>query len=206
MRNTLNHPFDPTDGSVQDLSMQFAGVGAGAKFLILQARTRWFYPFYKSPTFGTFVVSTGARIGWGVGEEGRSGQEIPLFDRFFPGGINSVRGFPARTLGPREPVFDPDGNIVDTTPVGGSTQLIWNTELIFPIVEQLGLRGVLFFDAGNAFSAEQGLALNDLRYATGWGVRWLSPIGPLRIEIGYPLDKRKGDRNNVFQFSFGAPL
>jgi outer membrane protein insertion porin family len=65
---------------------------------------------------------------------------------------------------------------------------------------------VIFFDIGNAFRHDEGIPLNELRYAAGWGVRWLSPIGPLRIEIGYPLDKRKGDRNNVFQFSFGAPL
>ena len=206
VRNTLNHPFDPTDGSVQDLSVQFAGLGGSTEFLVVEGRTRWFYPFYKSPTFGTFVASTGARFGWGVGQDGRSGHEIPLFERFFPGGINSVRGYRARSLGPREPVFDPENNVVDTTPVGGSTQLINNNELIFPIVEQLGLRGVIFFDIGNAFRHDEGIPLNELRYAAGWGVRWLSPIGPLRIEIGYPLDKRKGDRNNVFQFSFGAPL
>jgi outer membrane protein insertion porin family len=206
VRNTLNHPFDPTDGSVQDLSVQFAGVGAGAEFLIVEGRTRWFEPLYKSPTFGTFVGSIGARLGYGVGQKGRSGDEIPLFERFFPGGINSLRGFRTRSLGPREPVFDPDNNVVDTTPVGGSTQLIFNNELIFPLVEALGLRGVIFFDAGNAWTHSEGLPIDDLRYDAGWGVRWLSPIGPLRIEIGYPLDKRKGERSSVFQFSFGAPL
>jgi len=206
VRNTLNHPFDPTDGSVQDLSVQFAGIGAGQNFFVVEGRSRWFYPFYKSPTFGTFVVSTGGRFGWGVGEEGRSGHEIPLFDRFFPGGINSLRGFAARTIGPREPVFDLANNVIDTTPVGGSSQLILTNELIFPIVEQLGLRGVLFFDAGNAWTEPQGLHVSSLRYDVGWGVRWFSPIGPLRIELGYPLNKKRQDRTNVFQFSFGAPL
>lgn len=206
VRNTLNHPFDPTDGSIQNVSVQVAGVGPGQKFLLVEGRTRWFYPFYKSQALGTFVASTGVRIGWGVGEVGRSGHEIPLFDRFFPGGINSLRGFRTRTLGPREPVFDLANNVVDSTPVGGSSQLINNNEIIFPIVEQLGLRGVIFFDTGNAWTESEGLDVTDLRYDVGWGVRWLSPIGPLRIEIGYPLKKRKGDRNNVFQFSFGAPL
>jgi len=206
VRNTLNHPFDPTDGSVQDLSVQLAGIGAGAEFIIVEGRTRWFYPFYRSPTFGTFVASVGARMGYGFGQEGRSGEEIPLFERFFPGGINSLRGFRTRSLGPREPVFDPLNNVVDTTPVGGSSQLIFNNELIFPLVEGLGLRGVLFFDAGNAWTHPEGLPVDDLRYDAGWGVRWLSPIGPLRIEIGYPLDKKKGERSSVFQFSFGAPL
>jgi outer membrane protein insertion porin family len=206
VRNTLNHPFDPTDGSVQDLSLQFAGVGAGAEFLILEGRSRWFVPIYKSPTFGTVVDSIGGRFGYGIGQQGRDGNDIPLFERFFPGGINSLRGFRTRTLGPREPVFDPDNNVVDTTPVGGSTQLILNNEIIFPIVESLGLRGVLFFDAGNAWTHEQGIPLDDLRYDAGWGVRWLSPMGPLRVELGYPLDRKKGEKSSVFQFSFGAPL
>ncbi|MGH7819962.1 MAG: BamA/TamA family outer membrane protein, partial [Candidatus Binatia bacterium] len=206
VRNTLNHPFDPTDGSVQDVSVQFAGLGGDTSFIVVEGRTRWFYPFYKSATLGTFVASAGGRVGYGLGEEGRSGGEIPLFERFFPGGINSLRGFRARTLGPREPVFDPANNIVDTTPVGGSSQVVFNTELIYPIVESLGLRGVLFFDAGNAFTRDQGLDLGELRYDAGWGFRWLSPIGPLRIEVGYPLDRKKGERSSVFQFSFGAPL
>jgi outer membrane protein insertion porin family len=206
VRNTLNHPFDPTDGSLQDMSVQFAGIGAGSNFLVVEGRGRWFYPFYKSPTFGTFVLSHGTRIGWGVGQEDRSGHEIPLFERFFPGGINSVRGYAARTLGPREPVFNQDNQIIDTTPVGGSTQLILNNELIFPIVESLGLRGVLFVDAGNAWTHEQGIKVNDMRYSVGWGIRWLSPIGPLRVELGYPINKRPQDKSSVFQFSFGAPL
>jgi len=206
VRNTLNHPFDPTDGSIEDMSVQFAGIGAGSGYLVVEGRGRWFYPFYKSATFGTFVLSHGTRVAWGVGQEDRSGKEIPLYERFFPGGINSVRGYEARTLGPREPVFDPENNIVDTTPVGGSTQLIFNNELIFPIFEQLGLRGVLFFDLGNAWRHDQGIPLSDLRKAVGWGVRWLSPIGPLRVELGYPLQKKANEKSSVFQFSFGAPL
>ncbi len=155
MRNTLNHPFDPTEGSVQNFSLEFAGLGAGTNFLVAEGRTRFFYPFYKSPTWGTFVASSGARAAWGIGQAARNGNEIPLFERYFPGGINSIRGFETRTLGPREPVFDPTGQIIDTAPVGGSVQLIINNEIIFPIVESLGLRGVLFVDVGNAWTHDQ---------------------------------------------------
>jgi outer membrane protein insertion porin family len=207
VRNTLNHPFDPTEGSIQNFSLQFAGIGAGTNFLLAEGRTRFFYPFYRSPTWGTFVFSTGGRAGWGIGQEGRNGNDIPLFERYFPGGINSVRGFEARSLGPREPVFDiATGQIVDTSPVGGSVQLINNNEIIFPIVESLGLRGVVFFDTGNAWTHDQGFDLSDLRYSVGWGVRWLSPVGPLRVELGYPLDKKANEKSSVFAFSFGAPL
>lgn len=206
VRNTLNHPFDPTDGSVQDLSVELAGVGGESEFLKVEARSRWFYPFLKTESLGTFVASAGMRMGWGYSDEGRSGGELPLFERFFPGGINSVRGFRARTLGPREPVFDLANNIIDTTPVGGSSFIVFTGELIFPLIDALGLRGVLFYDAGNAFSDEEGLDIGELRESVGWGIRWLSPIGPLRIEIGYPLDRRSNERSSVFQFSFGAPL
>jgi outer membrane protein insertion porin family len=207
VRNTLNHPFDPTEGSIQNFSLQFAGIGAGTNFLLAEGRTRFFYPFYRSPTWGTFVFSTGGRAGWGIGQEGRNGNDIPLFERYFPGGINSVRGFAIRSLGPREPVFDiTTGQIVDTSPVGGSVQLINNNEIIFPIVESIGLRGVLFFDAGNAWTHDQGFELSNLRYSVGWGVRWLSPVGPLRIEIGRPLNKKPGEKTSTFGFSFGAPL
>jgi outer membrane protein insertion porin family len=206
VRNTLNHPFDPTEGSVQNFSLQFAGIGAGTNFLVAEGRTRWFYPFYRSQSWGTFVASTGARAAWGIGQDARNGNDIPLFERFFPGGINSIRGFQSRTLGPREPVFSSTGEIIDTTPVGGSVQLINNNEIIFPIIESIGLRGVLFADVGNAWTHDQGFDLNDLRYSVGWGVRWLSPMGPLRLEFGFPLNAKNGERTSRFAFSFGAPL
>jgi outer membrane protein insertion porin family len=153
------------------------------------------------------VVSTGGRAGWGIGQQGRNGNDIPLFERYFPGGINSIRGFEARSLGPREPVFDvTTGQIISTSVVGGSVQLINNNEIIFPIIESIGLRGVVFFDLGNAWTHDRGFDLNDLRYSVGWGVRWLSPVGPLRIELGYPLAKKPNERSSVFGFSFGAPL
>ena len=90
--------------------------------------------------------------------------------------------------------------------VGGSQQLIFNNDLIFPILQDVGVKGVLFFDAGNAFTAADGIDLGGLRLAIGWGIRWLSPLGPLRIEVGYPLDRKPDESASVVLFSFGAPL
>ncbi|MGH7805222.1 MAG: outer membrane protein assembly factor BamA, partial [Candidatus Binatia bacterium] len=84
VRNTLNHPFDPTDGSVQDVSVEVAGLGGESDFIKVEGRSRWFYPFYKNQSLGTFVASAGGRFGWGYGDGGRSGSELPLFERFFP--------------------------------------------------------------------------------------------------------------------------
>jgi len=202
-RDTRNHPFDPTAGSLQDLSFEFAGIGGDSKFMKAEARARWYYPFWKSPALGTFVVATGGNFGYGLGYGDQ--RELPLFERYFPGGINSVRGFRILSLGPRVPVVDNAGNLVRRDAIGGSQQLIFNNEIIFPIVESLGLKGVIFVDAGNAFSAAEGIDLNEMRLATGGGIRWLSPIGPLRIEIGFPLNPRVGDDRQAVMFSFGGP-
>jgi outer membrane protein insertion porin family len=206
LRNTLNHAFDPTDGSFQEVSVEFAGVGGDTKFVLVEARGRWFVPVYRIPGFGPLVYSSGGTVAWGIGEEGLSGREIPLVQRYFPGGINTVRGFETRSLGPRENTFDPQGNIINNQAVGGTNELIVQNELIFPIVQQLGLRGVAFFDLGNAWFQRDGLDIGDLRYSVGGGVRWLSPFGPLRLELGVPLNKKGDEEEQLFQFSFGAPL
>ena len=205
-RNTLNSLFDPTRGSSQELSFEYAGLGGDTEFIKADAHTRFYWPIYKSSLLGTFVYSLGGTVGFGYGDRGQSGSELPLVERYFPGGINSVRGFRSRTLGPREPISNAQGQDVDTDPIGGSRQIIVNNELIFPIVEQLGLKGVVFFDAGNAWLDGQGYDLGDLRYAAGGGVRWLSPIGPIRIEIGIPLNAKSDEKTSLVLFSFGAPL
>ncbi|HVM98134.1 MAG TPA: outer membrane protein assembly factor BamA [Candidatus Acidoferrales bacterium] len=202
-RDTRNHPFDPTAGSLQDLSFEFAGIGGDSKFYKFEARGRWYYPFLKSDTLGTFVFASGANFGYGHGYDGQT--ELPLFERYFPGGINSVRGFRILSLGQRVPTFNQYGTSLGYESIGGSQQLIFNEEMIFPIVESLGLKGVVFFDAGNAFLASQGIDFNDIRMATGGGIRWLSPIGPLRIEVGFPLNPRVGDDEQTIMFSFGGP-
>ncbi|MFI5397381.1 MAG: outer membrane protein assembly factor BamA [Candidatus Binatia bacterium] len=202
-RDTRNHPFDPTSGSSQDLSVEVAGLGGQSQFIKAEARGRWYFPFWKSPSLGTFTFSTGGTLGYGLGYG--TERELPLFERYFPGGINSVRGFRILSLGPRNAVWDNYPRLLNTNPVGGSQQLIFNEEVIFPIVEALGLKGVVFFDAGNAFSAAQGIDLGEMRMATGGGLRWLSPIGPLRIEIGFPLNPHVGDDKQTVMFSFGGP-
>jgi outer membrane protein insertion porin family len=216
-RDTRNHPFDPTRGSLQDFSLEFAGIGGDTSFMKAESRTRWYVPLLETESFGELTFSTGWTFGYGISFD--DSQELPLFERYFPGGINSVRGYQVRSLGPRVPVFgqqredrdecdlDPDycAFRIRTDEIGGSHQLIFNNEIIFPIVRSLGLKGVVFFDAGQAFSASDGMDITDLRTSTGFGVRWLSPIGPLRVEIGFPLNAQVGDDTQTILFSFGGP-
>ena len=140
------------------------------------------------------------------GEGGVNGGELPLFERYFPGGIDTIRGFKTRTLGPREARKDIFGRVISTTPIGGNEEGIVNNEVIFPIVQGIGLKGVLFVDAGNAYSADQGFTWDETRLSGGAGVRWLSPIGPLRIELGKPFHTKPHDQKSLVLFSFGAPF
>jgi outer membrane protein insertion porin family len=205
-RNTLNHSFDPTAGSFQDISFEYAGLGTDTKFVRFQMRGRWFVPLYQIPGFGPLVFSSGGSLGLGRGEEGLSGRELPLIERYFPGGINTVRGFETRALGPREDTLSPQGAVINNQAIGGTNELILQNEIIFPIFQQVGLRGVVFFDAGNAFLERKGIDFGDLRYSVGAGIRWLSPFGPLRIEFGIPLNAADDEPTEPIQFSFGAPL
>ena len=204
-RNTLNHAFDPTAGSVQDVSVEVAGLG-GDQFVKAELNNRLYYTFLHSKRFGDFTYSLGTTAGWGIGEGGIEGDDLPLFERYFPGGINSIRGFEARSLGPREAKRNRFGQVEFTTPIGGSVLLVVNNEIIFPIVKGLGLKGVVFVDAGNAYSGLDDLSYEATRFAAGGGLRWLSPLGPLRIELGFPFNEKPDDQTSLILFSFGGPF
>jgi outer membrane protein insertion porin family len=188
------------------VSLEVAGLG-GESFMKAEARERWYYTFLRSKALGDFTYSFGGTLGYGfLGSAGVNGNDLPLFERYFPGGISSIRGFKTRTLGPREDKKDIFGHVVSTTPIGGSEEAILNNEIIFPIVKGIGLKGVVFVDAGNAYSKDEGFTLDETRFSSGAGVRWLSPIGPLRIEMGYPFNTKPHDQKSLVLFSFGGPF
>lgn len=193
VRNTIDNPLNPASGSRQLLSVELAGLGGSEEFWLAQFTNTWYYPVIDT-TVGPIVFSNRLRLGYG---DTWDSDDFPLFRRFFPGGINTVRGFESGELGPR----DESGN-----EFGGSKEAVANFELIFPLFSALGLKGLAFYDIGNAFDDDENIELGELRHAVGWGFRWNSPLGPIRIEIGYPLDKEDGEKSVVTHFSFGAPL
>jgi outer membrane protein insertion porin family len=191
--------------------VKFAGLGGDSRFIKTDVSGRWHYPLLKDPNWGgNYVLALGGQLGYGIGFASRnSNNDLPLFERYFLGGINSVRGFAERSLGPREPSCVTDKTASPPTVtchgsdvVGGDAAAVLNTELLFPIMEQYGVRGVAFFDLGNAFS--NGFSFGDLRRSVGAGVRWMSPFGPLRVELGFPLNKKSGDETSVLGFSIGS--
>ena len=195
--DSRDHFFSPTEGTTSNLGIKFAGLGGDNRFIKSDASVRWHYSFLKDPNWGgTYTLALGGALGYGISLKERSNGEknLPLFERYFPGGMNSVRGFKDRSLGPR------DGDDA----VGGDKQAVLNAEILFPIMEQYGLRGVAFFDMGQAFRRSEGFDLADFRRSIGFGARWLSPFGPLRVELGFPLNKKSGDDTSVLGFSIGS--
>ncbi len=156
-----------------------------------------------------------------------SSEGVPIFARFFLGGILDVRGFRFRTIGPRMPLTsttDPNSApILDGANIGGNLMYYQNLELEFPIIDKVGIRGVLFTDAGNAWNLEQNYcaaagggatyavtspcfsfsSLADLRTSYGFGLRWFSPLGPLRFEWGFPFKPLPYEESSVFEFTIG---
>jgi len=140
---------------------------------------------------------------------------VPVSELYYLGGINSVRGYRLLSISPQVLAgATPRGDSELTSiAVGGNKQLILNSELEIPILEKVGVRGVIFFDMGNTFGPGQWSDSNvglSLYKSVGFGVRWTSPIGPLRFEWGFPLNPRKDpltgtaiDSSSDFQFTIG---
>lgn len=159
--------------------------------------------YYYDIGFG-IVAKVNARWGMIVSPDPNG---PPLFERYFVGGPLSVRGFERQSLGGQEKtplLAQPDPQFYEPN-TGGTEQLIVNLEVEFPIFEKVGIRGVAFVDGGNAFRREDPYLdkLDSLRYAWGFGVRWFSPIGPLRFEWGFPFSPREDEQDSVFEFSIG---
>lgn len=193
VRNTINNPLNPVRGSKQNVTVEFTGLGGDQEYYLVEARNAWYYPVAET-SVGEFVFSDRTSFGYG---ESLNDDPFPLFRRYFPGGINSVRGYRNRTLGPE----DKNGR-----EYGGSKQFVNNVEMIFPLINSAGFKGVVFYDVGQAFDDNEPIAIDQLRQAWGYGIRWASPMGPIRVEFGYPIARREGERGVQTMFSFGAPM
>jgi outer membrane protein insertion porin family len=211
--DSRDHFFAPTEGTKSAFAVKMAGLGGDTRFIKADISGRWHYPLLKDPKWGgNWVLALGGQLGYGVGlaDKNDGGSDLPLFERYFLGGINSVRGFADRSLAPRAPsnCSVPEGSPPGTPAVckgteviGGDKAAVFNTEILFPIMEQYGVRGVAFFDVGNSFN---DFSFGDLRKSVGAGVRWMSPFGPLRVELGFPLNKQPHDETSVLGFSIGS--
>ena len=207
-RFTVDNPTDPRSGSVMNLNIELAGLG-GTAFIKGVFHSRFFIPFIRSTRWGEWVFSPGVTYGIGTSLGGGKGSELPLYERFFPGGLGGsgdVRGYQLYSLGPQVTLFSQQGVPFAIEQVGGSQELLLSGEMTFPIMQSFGLRGAAFVDAGNAFLLSESPSLDKLQAAYGVGIRWRSPFGPIAIDIARPINPRPNDQHTVFDFGAGAPL
>ena len=184
LRDTTDDWMFPSSGSKNRISVEHKGtiLQGDTSFTKYNASSSWFFPLPLDNVFGIR-----GRAGYMHANEGK---EIPVFDRFYLGGMNSLRGL--RSVGPKDDAGDA---------IGGKTMANFNAEIIFPLIKDAGMKGVAFFDTGNAW--ESGYQLSDMRKTAGVGVRWYSPIGPLRLEWGHVLDKKEGEASSRWEFTIG---
>ena len=212
MRDTRDDPLEPTAGALVGLDgeMAFRGIGSAVGF----AKTTLQGFLYRQLP-GDLVFAAGARLGLARGftltlpsvpvfvanDEGllvqHAGdpvtvpQDLPASERFFAGGDTTVRGFAIDRLGDDTTI---DGN---GFPTGGNAMIVLNSELRVPVVRALQVVG--FLDAGNVFDRVGSLRLGRIRGGAGFGVRILSPVGPIRVDLGFKLDRREfaGERERL---------
>jgi len=184
-RDTTDDYMFPTRGSKNTISTEYSGglLQGDTDFTKYTGSSTWFFPLPMDTVFGI---------------RGRAGflhkngdKKIPIYNRFYLGGINSLRGL--RDVGPTDPAT---GDVI-----GGETMACFNLDFIFPLVKNAGMKGVIFFDTGNTW--ESGYDLGDMRKTAGAGVRWYSPIGPLRLEWGHVLDRKGDEAASRWEFTIG---
>ncbi len=200
-----NNRLFPSQGWFMNVTAEFAPRALGGSY-IFNRYTGNFRGYVPLPLGIVFK----AQLQLGIIQQLEPANGLPASELYYLGGIFTVRGYPIRTISPTElAAASPDG-VTQQINVGGDRQLFLNVELEFPIFEKVGIRGVLFYDAGNAFArgvpffqdrTYPNLPLG-LFHAVGFGFRWFSPIGPLRFEWGFPLNRRQGIDLQVPQFEF----
>ncbi|MCQ8896028.1 outer membrane protein assembly factor BamA [Limnobacter humi] len=180
----------PTRGRVTRLSAEYATPLGDQEFIRTTYQEQVYFPFGKKYTL---ALNGEVTAGFGLGSS-----KYPIFRNVYAGGIGTVRGYRSSTLGPRD---------TDNVPTGGSKRLIGNAEFFFPVPgmnKDRTFRAFTFLDAGNVYQSDEKINLGSLRYATGLGISWLSPVGPLKFSFGIPLNKEPQDEVQRVQFTIGT--
>ncbi len=204
-RDSRDNYLDPRRGSNNSIYAEYAGTALGGDnaFYKVIGDSTWYFPFYFDTDF-----SLHGRIGYANGLQGRP---LPLDERFFVGGMGTVRGLDWGTAGPRFPILKLDKitgatSLISTIgdPKGGNKEVVFNAEYTFPLFSAVKLRGVVFSDAGRAYDEGEAINIGKLSYTAGGGVRWASPMGLIRLEYGFVLNRKENQRAGKWEFSMGS--
>ena len=185
VRDSRDNVFNPSEGSLNSFEVQLAGVGGDNRYYRAIGNTTWYFALPAEMT--GFVRG---RFGFG---DGFGDNVLPASERFFLGGVTTIRGFEFRDIGPE----DDAGN-----PLGGTSFVQFNIE----IGRSLGtvLRVVAFVDAGNVYGPDNDFDIGSVRRSAGLGIRIVTPIGPIRLDYGFKLDKKAGESSGRLGFLLGT--
>jgi outer membrane protein insertion porin family len=188
--DSRDNTFVPSQGASHALSYEFAGLGGDIGFMKYIAETAWYFPL-----FWEFVLAPHAKGGY---VNKTKEKKLPDYEKFYLGGIGSLRGFERDDLAPQ----DSDGNSI-----GGDKFVQFNLDLTFPLIKGQGVFAGLFFDTGRVYDDNEDIQLepDDLRKSAGLGIRWMSPMGPIRLEYGFILDQKDSDHGpGNWEFSMAS--
>ncbi len=190
VRDTRNRSFSPSSGSRNSISIKYAGgpLGGDAQFTKVEGSSSWWFPMILDTVFHV----KGAAGQAFENEEGK----LPVYEHFYLGGMNSIRGFESLSISP----IDPDTG----EKIGGDKMWYGNVSIIFPLLKDMGMQGEVFTDFGNVYAAEDNWDFSDIKKTAGIGILWLSPLGPLRLAWGYNLDQQEGEDSSNWDFSMGG--
>ncbi|MEA3405388.1 MAG: outer membrane protein assembly factor BamA [Pseudomonadota bacterium] len=197
--DTKNSFYFPSKGQKFTLSGEVVTpIDSEVSFYKLFMDEKWYYPL-------TSDFNLSLKLGLAYGDGLGSTDELPFYERFYTGGISSVRGYEPNSLG-KNYDFTIDGS---DRPIGGSSRVVSSAALVFPVPfidDSSNVRLSWFFDAGNVFAKGQTVELSELRTSTGVGLSWITPVGPLSFSLARPLNYTEDDDLQRFQFNLGVPL
>jgi len=181
-RTTLDNNLMPHTGTDLGTSFTYAGIGGDNKFFKWDVDSRFMLPLSEETE-----ISLKARYGYAVGLQG---EELPIYERYYVGNVFTVRGL--RDIGPK----DSDGDYV-----GGGQRVIFNFDYFYTLSREARLKGSIFYDTGTAFDNPDKM---DMRHSAGFGIRWISPIGPLSLEWAKNLFPRDSESPYRWEFMLGT--
>jgi len=191
-RDARDSALVPSKGYLTQVNAEYGTPIGGTQYYKADVQAQYYYSFARG-----FVLGLNFQGGYG---NGMSGKPYPIFKNYYAGGIGSVRGYEPSSLGPRDRATG--------DAIGGSKMVVGNVELTFPLPGtgyDRTLRVFTFLDGGNVWGTEgSSIGANGLRYGYGVGLAWISPIGPLKLSLGFPLQKHQGDQYQKFQFQIGT--
>lgn len=188
-RDTRDHRVFASRGSRHMLEVRKAGgwLGGDAEYTKIEGSTAWYYPLFWETVFHGRLAA-----GQIFGDEG----QIPVYERFYLGGMNSIRGFGSWEISPLDPVTGEK--------IGGDKMWYSNLAIQFPLIKDAGLHGEIFTDFGNVYAVEDNWDIGDYKHTAGVGFLWMSPMGPIRIAWGYNLDHQEGEDTSSWDFIMGG--